>query len=152
MVKVEDAAVPLDLLPALSEMGFTRYGGGFVRFCFPRYLEREVALSRIAGFVADYADNYEDMSGLDLERSCSPMISDSGPELLPDIDQAKLRPQPRRQAPIVIRYVRRRPRRSPSLEQRVLSRRDSAQNANRTRTNTVVCQRRFKGDCGRVPS
>ena len=77
MVKVEDAAVPLDLLPALSEMGFTRCGGGFVRFCFPRYLEQKAALSRIAGLVADYADNYEDMSGLELERSCSPLISDS---------------------------------------------------------------------------
>ena len=32
MVKVEEAAVPLDLLPALSETGFTRCGGGFVRF------------------------------------------------------------------------------------------------------------------------
>ena len=77
MVKVEDAAVPLDLLPALSEMGFTRCGGDFVRFCFPRYLEQEAALSRIAGLVANYADNYEDMSGLELERSCSPLMSDS---------------------------------------------------------------------------
>ena len=77
IVKVEDAAVPLDLLPALSEMGFTRCGDGLVRFCFPRYLEQEAALSRIAGLVADYADNYEDMSGLELERSCSPLISDS---------------------------------------------------------------------------
>ena len=41
MVTVEDAAVPLNLLPALSEMGFTRCGGGFVRFCFPRHLEQE---------------------------------------------------------------------------------------------------------------
>ena len=77
MVKVEDAAVPLDLLPVLSEMGFTRCGGGFVRFCFPRNLEQEAALSRITGLVADFSDNYEDMSGLELERACSPLISDS---------------------------------------------------------------------------
>ena len=77
MVKVEDAAVPLDLLPALSEMGFTRCGGGFVRFCFPRHLEQEAALSRIAGFVPDCVDNYEDMSDLELERSCSPLLSDA---------------------------------------------------------------------------
>ena len=77
MVKVEDAAVPFDLLPALSEMGFTRCGGGFVRFCFPRHLEQESALSRIAGLVPDCADNYEDMSGLELERSCSPLLSDA---------------------------------------------------------------------------
>ena len=41
MVKVEDSALPLDLLAGLSEMGFTRCDGGFVRFCFTRYLEHD---------------------------------------------------------------------------------------------------------------
>ena len=77
MVKVEDAAVTLDILPALSEMGFTRYGGGFVRFCFTHYLEHDAALSKIAGLLPDCMDRYETMSGLDLERSCSPLISDA---------------------------------------------------------------------------
>ncbi len=77
MVKVEDAAVTLDILPALSEMGFTRYGGGFVRFCFTHYLEHDAALSKIAGLLPDCTVRYETMSGLDLERSCSPLISDA---------------------------------------------------------------------------
>ena len=77
MVKVEDTAVPLDLLPAVSKMGFTRCGGRFVRFCFPSYLEQEAALAKIGGLMADYVDTYEDMPGLELERSCSPLISDS---------------------------------------------------------------------------
>ena len=76
MVTVEDAAVPLDLLPALSEMGFTRCGDSYVRFCFTCYLEQGAALSKIHGFMADGAHNYEDMSGQELERSCSPLVSD----------------------------------------------------------------------------
>ena len=77
MLKVEDSAVPLDLLATLPEMAFTRYGGGFVRFCLTRYLERDAALSKIAGLLPDCADKYADMSELELERSCSPLISDA---------------------------------------------------------------------------
>ena len=77
MVKVEDSALTLDLLAGLSEMGFTRSSGGFVRFCFTRYLEHDAALSKIAGLLPDCADSYEDMSGLELERSCSPLISNA---------------------------------------------------------------------------
>ena len=77
MLKVEDFAVSLDLLPNLSEMGFTRCPGGFVRFCFTRYLEQDKALSKIVRLVPDCADNYKNMSGLELERSCSPLISDA---------------------------------------------------------------------------
>ena len=77
MLKVEDSAVSLDLLPNLSEMGFTRCPGGFVRFCFTRYLEQDKALSKIVRLVPSCADNYKDMSGLEFERSCSPMISDA---------------------------------------------------------------------------
>ena len=77
MLKVEDSAVPLDLLPNLSEMGFTQCPGGFVRLCFTRYMEQDKALSKIVGLVPDCADNYKNMSGLDLERSCSPLISDA---------------------------------------------------------------------------
>ena len=76
MVKVEDSAVPRDLLPALSEMGFTRCGDSYVRFCFTCYLKQGAALSKIHGFLADGAHNYEDMSGQELERSCSPLVSD----------------------------------------------------------------------------
>ena len=77
VVKLDNSAVPLDLLPAISEMGFTRWDGGFIRFCFTHYLEKGAALSRITGLVPGCADNYEDMSGLELERCCSPLISDA---------------------------------------------------------------------------
>ena len=77
VVKVEDSTVSIDLLPALSEMGFTRCDGGFVRFCLTRYLDRDSALSRVAELVPDCADNYGDMSGLEMERRCSPLISDA---------------------------------------------------------------------------
>ena len=77
IVKVDDSAVSLELLPNLTEMGFTRCPGGFVRFCFTRFLEQDQALSKIVGLMPDCADNYKNMSGLDLERSCSPLISDA---------------------------------------------------------------------------
>ena len=77
ILKVEDSAVSLELLPNLTEMGFTRCPGGFVRFCFTRFLEQDQALSKVVGLMPDCADNYKNMSGLDLERSCSPLISDA---------------------------------------------------------------------------
>ena len=77
ILKVEDCAVSLELLPNLTEMGFTRCPGGFVRFCFTRFLEQDQALSKVVGLMPDCADNYKNMSGLDLERSCSPLISDA---------------------------------------------------------------------------
>ena len=77
MLKVEDSAASLELLPNPSELGFTRCPGGFVRFSFTRYLEQKSALAEIGGLAPDCADNYENMSGLDLERSCSPLISDA---------------------------------------------------------------------------
>ena len=76
MVKVEEDAIPRDYLPALLEMGFTRCDSGFLRFCIPHYLELEAALSRISELAADCSGNYESMSPLELERSCSPLISD----------------------------------------------------------------------------
>ena len=77
ILKVEDSTVSFELLPNLTEMGFTRCPGGFVRFCFTRFLEQDQALSKVVGLMPDCADNYKNMSGLDLERSCSPLISDA---------------------------------------------------------------------------
>ena len=77
VVEVEDSAVPLDLLPAIAEMGFTCWGEKFIRFCFTGYQERDAALSRITELIPGCVENYEDMSGLELERSCSPLISDT---------------------------------------------------------------------------
>ncbi len=77
VVEMEESAVPLDLLPAISEMGFTRWNAGFIRFCFTGYKGRDAVLSRITELVPGCADSYGDMPGLDLERSCSPLLSDT---------------------------------------------------------------------------
>lgn len=76
-VKVDGSAIPPDLLPALSEMEFTRCAGGFVRICFTRCLDQDAALSRIAELLPDCAENYEEMSAVELERSCSPLTSNA---------------------------------------------------------------------------
>ena len=152
MVKVEDAAVPLNLLPALSEMGFTRCGDGFVRFCFPRYLEQEAALSMIAGLVPECAANYEAMSGLELERSCSPLLSDAAQNYF----LISIRPSYARN------LVDRRLSSSDMFggDPDVLLRRSNVYYRAATQhkmltapgRNTVVCQRNFKRDCGRISS
>ena len=77
VVEVEESAVPPDLLPAILEMGFTQWGAGFIRFCFTGYQGRDAALSRIAELVPGCEGSYGDMPSLDLERSCSPMLSDT---------------------------------------------------------------------------
>ncbi len=78
VVKVDDSTVSIDLLPALLEMGFTRCGGGFIRFCLTDYLDQHIALSTVAGLAPDCAENYSDMSALELERCCSPLIAEPG--------------------------------------------------------------------------
>ena len=86
VVKVEDATVSIDMLPDLLEMGFARCDGGFIRFCLAHYLDQGAALSRVAGLAPNCAGNYENMSRLELERCCSPLISECGAELFLDID------------------------------------------------------------------
>ena len=75
MVKVESSALPSDLLPDLSEMGFIECDDGFVRFCFTEHLERDELLSKITALHPNSIDNYRDMSYLELEHHCSPLIS-----------------------------------------------------------------------------
>ena len=77
VVEIAGSAVPLDLLAAVSEMGFTHHAAGFIRFCFTGYQERDAALSTITELFPGCADSYGDMPGLDLDRSCSPMLSDT---------------------------------------------------------------------------
>ena len=77
MVEVRSSAVPQDLLPAMSEMGFIRCGTDFVRFCFTSHMGRDAALSRITELMPGCLENYEGMSALDMERFCSPLVSDT---------------------------------------------------------------------------
>ncbi|MCY4528799.1 MAG: hypothetical protein OXD46_07225 [Chloroflexi bacterium] len=60
-------------IQGLSEMGFTRSGDEFIRFCFARYLDRSDAVSEIAELDPQASINYQRMSTLELERSCSPL-------------------------------------------------------------------------------
>ena len=73
LVKFEESALPVSLIQGLSEMGFTRCGDEFIRFCFPRYLDRSDALAEIAELAPEASNNYQSMSNLELERSCSPL-------------------------------------------------------------------------------
>ena len=76
MVEVNGSAVPQDLQPAMSDMGFIRCGANLVRFCFTSHLGRYAALSRITELMPGCVESYESMSALDMERSCSPLVSD----------------------------------------------------------------------------
>ena len=73
LVKFKESALPVSLMQGLSEMGFTRCGDECIRFCFARYLDRSDALSEIARSAPQASTNYQSMSSLELERSCSPL-------------------------------------------------------------------------------
>ena len=77
MVKFETSALTPSLVPELLEMGFTEHNNSFVRFCFPRYLNRKEALSLISQLCPKSASKYQDMPNLELERRCSPLVLDS---------------------------------------------------------------------------
>ena len=74
MVKFEASSIPVSLIQGISEMGFTRCGDEFIRFCFVRDLDRSDAISEIANLAPQVATNFHSMSNLELERACSPLI------------------------------------------------------------------------------
>ena len=74
MVKFEASSLPVSLIQGLSEMGFTRSGDEFIRFCFVRDLDRSDAISEITNLAPQVATNFHSMSKLELERACSPLI------------------------------------------------------------------------------
>ena len=73
LVKFEASSLPVSLIQGLSEMGFTRSGDEFIRFCFVRDLDRSAVLSEITNLAPQVSTNYHSMSNLELERSCSPL-------------------------------------------------------------------------------
>ena len=77
IVGFDETALPASLIQRLSGLGFTKNGEHFLRFCFSRYMERDQALSAIEALRPDAISNYRDLDELELERSCSPLISDS---------------------------------------------------------------------------
>ena len=77
MVKIEASSLPTNLIPGLSELGFTSCGGHFFRFCFTGYRGRKGTLEEIAGLAPQAVDSYRSLSQVQLERACSPLSSDS---------------------------------------------------------------------------
>ena len=57
----------------LLEMGFTKRGDDFVRFCFSRCLNHEETLERIGELSPGATETYRNLTHLDLEGCCSPL-------------------------------------------------------------------------------
>lgn len=74
MVKFEDSALTPSLISELLEMGFIECNNGFVRFCFSCCLNREQVLSAISRLCPETTSEYRDMSDLEIERYCSPLV------------------------------------------------------------------------------
>ena len=77
MVKFKESALPTRLIQGLSEMGFVRDGDLFTRFCFACHYSPSEALVEITRLSPGAANAYQSMSSIDLERSCSPLISET---------------------------------------------------------------------------
>ena len=61
------------LISDLMEMGFTRCGDAFTKFCFSRCLDRKDALQEIATLSPQLGASFDDVSDLELERYCAPV-------------------------------------------------------------------------------
>ena len=76
MVKIKDTAVSPILIKYLLEMGFVKCNKDFVKFCFSRCLGRNDALRYILKLSPESFGLYNNMSDLEFERYCSPLILD----------------------------------------------------------------------------
>ena len=77
VVKFKKVYLAPSLIPYILETGFTESDDSFVRFCFSSYLDRRAAISAITEFCPESANNYQNISDVELERHCSPMGLDS---------------------------------------------------------------------------
>ena len=73
MVMFEQPGLSLSLTPELDEMGFTKSGDDFVKFCFSSCLSREDSLGRIERLSPELRAPYQEMTDEVLERYCSPV-------------------------------------------------------------------------------
>lgn len=76
LVKVNADALTLPLTHSIRAMGFVKYNGDYLRFCLPQHLTRRDTLSVIRGSVPEALATYEGMSVAEIERSCSPLLTD----------------------------------------------------------------------------
>ena len=77
MVEFQDSAITTSLITNLLEMGFINHDDNFVRFCFSRVLNRSEVLSEILELCPESEANYRELSYLELERCCSPLVMDA---------------------------------------------------------------------------
>ena len=61
------------LIPDLMDMGFTRCGDTFAKFCFSSCLGREDAIQKIAVLSPELGASYDNLPDLELERYCAPV-------------------------------------------------------------------------------
>lgn len=73
MVRFDSGSMTPGLGHDLLEMGFTKRGDDFVRFCFSRCFSREEALERMGRLSHGATDTYRNLTHLDLEKCCSPL-------------------------------------------------------------------------------
>ena len=73
MVQFEMSGLTPSLEADLIEMGFTRHGDTFTKFCFSSCLSRENALEKMATMAPALETEYKDISDLELERRCAPV-------------------------------------------------------------------------------
>ena len=77
MVKFETPDLTPSLIPELLEMGFVECCNSFIRFCFSRCLGRKAVLSIISELNPESKSTYQNMSDLELEWYCSPLVLNS---------------------------------------------------------------------------
>lgn len=73
MVQFDSGSMTPGLGHDLLEMGFTKCGDDFVKFCFSKCLNHEETLERIGELSRGAADSYRQLTHLDLEECCSPL-------------------------------------------------------------------------------
>ena len=73
MVEFESNGLTPSLVPDLLEMGFTKLGDAFTKFCFARCLDREGVLQDVSAVSRELGTALDDLSDLELERYCAPV-------------------------------------------------------------------------------
>ena len=131
MVKFEGSGLPTSLMQGLSEMRFTRCGDYFVRFCFTRHLDHQDILQEITELCPAAVDKYRRMPHLELERHCSPLISETDQDFF-------LIPIRKGYAFNLFDRHRRKPGCTAKMEQRILSKAKLSQDAKDPWSHSLV--------------
>lgn len=77
MVQLEPFSLSPELVQGLSAMGFTECRDAYVRFCLTNCFDKDRALLEISALSPESLPIYENMSSLEIEKRCSPMVSEA---------------------------------------------------------------------------